>query len=210
MTTRGKFITLEGIEGAGKSSHLAFIQGLLQRAGNTVVLTREPGGTALGEKIRELLLDHSNDAMATDTELLLMFAARAQHLAQVICLALARGDWVLCDRFTDATYAYQGGGRGIAHARIAAMEAWVQGELRPDLTLLLDVPEDIGLQRAGQRSTPDRFERERAEFFARVRAAYLDMAKTYAGRYRVIDAAQPLDAVQQDIQKTLEQFCRKP
>ena len=201
---RGKFITLEGIEGAGKSSHLTFIQEYFQRAGKTVVLTREPGGTALGEKIRELLLDHRNDAMASDTELLLMFAARAQHLAQVICPALARGDWVLCDRFTDATYAYQGGGRGIASARIAAMESWVQAELRPDLTLLLDVPEDIGLQRAGQRSTPDRFERERAEFFARVRAAYLDMAKSYPARYRVIDASQSLDVVQQEIQKTLD------
>ena len=209
MTTRGKFITLEGIEGAGKSSHLAFIQGYLQRAGNTVVLTREPGGTSLGEKIRALLLDDSNDAMAADTELLLMFAARAQHLAQVICPALARGDWVLCDRFTDATYAYQGSGRGIAAARIAAMETWVQAELRPDLTLLLDVPEDIGLQRAGQRSTPDRFERERAEFFARVRAAYLDMAKSHPARYRVLDASQSLEKVQDSIQKTLEEFCRK-
>jgi dTMP kinase len=210
MTARGKFITLEGIEGAGKSSQLAFIQGFLQRAGNTVVLTREPGGTTLGEKIRELLLDYRNDAMASDTELLLMFAARAQHLAQVICPALARGDWVLCDRFTDATYAYQGGGRGIAAARIAAMETWVQGELRPDLTLLLDVPEDIGLQRAGQRSTPDRFERERAEFFKRVRATYLDMAKAHAARYRVIDASQPLDAVQYAVQQTLEELCRNP
>ena len=210
MATHGKFITLEGIEGAGKSSHLAFIRGFLQQSGKTVVLTREPGGTALGEKIRELLLDHRNDAMASDTELLLMFAARAQHLAQVICPALARGDWVLCDRFTDATYAYQGGGRGIAPARIAAMETWVQGELRPDLTLLLDVPEDIGLQRAGQRSTPDRFERERAEFFARVRAAYLGMAKNYATRYRVIDASQSLDSVQRAVQTTLEEFCRTP
>lgn len=203
------FITLEGIEGAGKSSHLALIQGFLQHAGKTVVLTREPGGTALGEKIRELLLDHRNDAMASDTELLLMFAARAQHLAQVICPALARGDWVLCDRFTDATYAYQGGGRGISSARIAAMESWVQAELRPDLTLLLDVPEDIGLQRAGQRGTPDRFERERAEFFARVRKTYLDMAKSYPARYRVIDASQPLDVVQRDIHKVVEEFYRK-
>ena len=204
------FISLEGIEGAGKSSHLAFIQSFLQHAGKTVVQTREPGGTPLGEKIRELLLDYRNDAMVSDTELLLIFAARAQHLAQVICPALARGDWVLCDRFTDATYAYQGGGRGIASARIAAMESWVQAELRPDLTLLLDVPEDIGLQRAGQRSTPDRFERERAEFFGRVRAAYLAMAKSDPARYRVIDASQPLQAVQQAIQKLLEEFCRNP
>jgi len=205
---RGKFITLEGIEGAGKSSHLPFIQEYFQRAGKTVVLTREPGGTALGEKIRELLLDQRNDAMASDTELLLMFAGRAQHLAQVICPALARGDWVLCDRFTDATYAYQGGGRGIAPTRITAMETWVQAELRPDLTLLLDVPEDIGLQRAGQRSSPDRFERERVEFFARVRAAYLDMAKSDAARYRVIDASQPLEIVQRDIRKVVEEFSR--
>lgn len=205
---RGQFITLEGIEGAGKSSHLAFIQDYLQRAGKTVVLTREPGGTPLGEKIRELLLDHRNDAMAADTELLLMFAARAQHLAQVICPALARGDWVLCDRFTDATYAYQGGGRGISSARIAALETWVQAELRPDLTLLLDVPEDIGLQRAGQRSTPDRFERERVEFFAHVRKTYLEMARSYPARYRVIDAAQPLEIVQRDIHKLVEEFYR--
>ena len=206
MTMRGKFITLEGIEGAGKSSHLASIQEYFQRVGKTVVLTREPGGTALGEKIRELLLDQRNDAMACDTELLLMFAARAQHLAQVICPALARGDWVLCDRFTDATYAYQGGGRGIAPARIAAMETWVQAELRPDLTLLLDVPEDIGLQRAGQRSSPDRFERERVEFFARVRATYLDMAKSNAARYRVIDASQPLENVQLNVHEALADF----
>ncbi len=206
--TRGKFITLEGIEGAGKSSQRVFIQDFLQRAGKTVLLTREPGGTALGEKIRELLLDHRNGVMASDTELLLMFAARAQHLAQVICPALARGDWVLCDRFTDATYAYQGGGRGIAPARIGAMETWVQGELRPDLTLLLDVPEDIGLQRAGQRSTPDRFERERGEFFARVREAYLAMAKTHSARYRVIDASQPLETVQANIQHAITEFLR--
>ena len=206
----GKFITLEGIEGAGKSSQLAFIKAWLERAGKTVLQTREPGGTPLGEKIREVLLDHRNDAMAADTELLLMFAARAQHLAQVVPPALARGDWVLCDRFTDATYAYQGGGRGIARERIAALETWVQGELRPHLTVLLDVPVDVGLTRAGRRSEPDRFERERAEFFARVREAYLQLAREHAARYRVVDASQPLAAVQQQLEKILEATCHNP
>lgn len=206
----GKFITLEGIEGAGKSSQLAFIKAWLERAGKTVLQTREPGGTPLGEKIREVLLDHRNDAMAADTELLLMFAARAQHLAQVVRPALARGEWVLCDRFTDATYAYQGGGRGIARERIAALETWVQGELRPHLTVLLDVPVDVGLARAGQRSEPDRFERERAEFFTRVRAAYLQLAREHAARYRVVDASQPLAAVQQQLENILEATCHNP
>lgn len=206
----GKFITLEGIEGAGKSSQLAFIKAWLERAGKTVLQTREPGGTPLGEKIREVLLDHHNDAMAADTELLLMFAARAQHLAQVVRPALARGEWVLCDRFTDATYAYQGGGRGIARERIAALETWVQGELRPHLTVLLDVPVDVGLTRAGQRSEPDRFERERAEFFTRVREAYLQLAREHAARYRVVDASQPLAAVQQQLENILEATCHNP
>lgn len=206
----GQFITLEGIEGAGKSSQLVFIRAWLARAGKTVVQTREPGGTPLGEKIREVLLDHRNDAMAADTELLLMFAARAQHLAQVVRPALARGDWVLCDRFTDATYAYQGGGRGIAHARIAALEQWAQGDLRPNATILLDVPVDIGLSRAGQRSAPDRFEREREAFFARVRTAYLQLAQEHAARYRVVDASQSLVAVQQQLEIILEALCQSP
>jgi len=194
--SRGLFITVEGIEGVGKSTNMAYIQESLFAAGIEVVLTREPGGTELGEKIRGLLLDHNNQSMTDDTELLLMFAARAQHLAEVIKPALAQGKWVLCDRFTDATYAYQGGGRGIAMERIAQLEQWVQGQLRPDVTLLLDAPVDVGLARAaGRDQATDRFEREKQAFFIKVRQAYLDLAEQYPGRYNVIDAAQPLNEV---------------
>ena len=145
----GRFITLEGGEGVGKSSNLEFIRRHLEAAGKAVIVTREPGGTPLGEQVRGLLLDHRHNGMSADAELLLMFAARAEHLAQVIRPALAAGRWVLCDRFTDATYAYQGGGRGIATERIAVLETWVQGDLRPDLTLLLDAPVAVGMARAG-------------------------------------------------------------
>lgn len=203
----GRFITLEGGEGVGKSTNLAFIEQWLEAQGVLVVRTREPGGTALGEAIRGLLLDHRQQAMNDDTELLLMFAARAQHLAEVIRPALAQGRWVLCDRFTDATYAYQGGGRGIETARIAALEQWVQGELRPDLTLLLDLPVDTGLARAGQRSEPDRFEREQADFFDRVRQRYLATAAAEPDRVAVIDAAQPLHMVQEQLATTLARVC---
>lgn len=204
----GRFITLEGIEGAGKSTHLAAICAVLKSAGKRVVQTREPGGTALGEKIRELLLDARNTDMAPDTELLLMFAARAQHLAQVIRPALARGDWVLCDRFTDATYAYQGGGRGLNSRRIAALEQWAQGELRPDLTVILDVPVEIGLARASQRGEPDRFEREKAEFFSRVRDAYLERARAAPERYRVVDAGVELESVKVEVERVMGEFVR--
>ncbi len=204
----GKFITLEGIEGAGKSSHLAFIESWLKSKGLIVVRTREPGGTPLGESIRQILLDHRNTAMASDTELLLMFAARAQHLAELIKPALARGDWVLSDRFTDATYAYQGSGRAISSERIGVLENWVQGTLRPDLTILLDVPVDVGLQRAAERGEKDRFEREQAEFFARVREGYLSLARSTPGRYRVVDASCPLADVQDQIRITLEAWCQ--
>ncbi len=166
---RGLFITLEGGEGAGKSTSLAFVRDYLEQAGWRVVVTREPGGTPLGEKIRELLL-HGREYMDVDTELLLMFAARAEHLARVIRPALADGVCVVCDRFTDATYAYQGGGRGVPEARIRILEDWVQQGLRPNLTLLLDIPVEQGLGRAGQRSAPDRFEREKIDFFERVRS----------------------------------------
>lgn len=200
----GRFITIEGIEGVGKSTNLAFVRDHLAGLGHPAIVTREPGGTELGEAIRGLLLDHRNTAMSDDTELLLMFAARAQHLAEVVRPALGRGQWVLCDRFTDATYAYQGGGRGVAHERIAALEQWVQDGLRPDLTLLLDVPVEIGLERAGRRGELDRFERERAEFFGRVREAYLALAAEDPGRFCVIDASQPLEAVQAALQAALE------
>jgi len=203
---RGRFITLEGSEGAGKSTNLAYIHQQLQQSGIDVVLTREPGGTPLGEQIRTLLLDHRQQAMASDTELLLMFAARAQHLHEVILPALEQGQWVLCDRFTDATYAYQGAGRGIAAARIATLEQWVQGDVRPDLTLFLDLPVAQGLARAGERSSPDRFEREQSDFFERVRRGYLEQAERDAGRYRVIDASQPLQGVQRQLDTVLHDY----
>ncbi len=201
---RGLFITMEGIEGVGKTTNLEFVQQCLRASHIDVVVTREPGGTALGEKIRTLLLDHRNQTMADDTELLLMFAARAQHIAEVIEPALAEGKWVLCDRFTDATYAYQGGGRGIDVGRIAQLEQWVQGPLRPDITLLLDAPVEVGLARAAKRKQEaDRFEREKQAFFERIRSAYLALAAQHPGRYRVIDAAQSLDQVKMQLEKLL-------
>lgn len=203
---RGRFITLEGSEGSGKSTNLAFIQHYLRQSGIDVVFTREPGGTPLGENIRELLLDHRNAAMADDTELLLMFAARAQHLQELILPALEAGKWVLCDRFTDATYAYQGAGRGINSERIAQLENWVQGELRPDLTFFLDLPVAQGLARAGERSTPDRFEREQIEFFERVRQGYLAQAAHAPQRYRVVDASVSLEAVQSQLKSLLDDY----
>lgn len=202
----GRFITLEGSEGSGKSTNLAHIEKRLRAAGKEVVLTREPGGTPLAEAIRGLLLDHRNTGMSVDTELLLMFAARAQHLDELIRPALAQDRWVLCDRFTDATYAYQGAGRGIAAERIASLESWVQQGLKPDLTLFLDVPVEIGLRRAGARSAPDRFEREAVAFFERVRAGYLDLARREPQRLRVVDASQPLEAVQRDIDRVMDEF----
>lgn len=197
--TRGKFITLEGGEGAGKSSNIPFIENYLRERGIPLLMTREPGGTPLSERIRAILLDKQEQHMTSDTELLLMFAARAQHLAQVILPALAEGRWVVCDRFTDATYAYQGGGRGIGSERIAVLEQWVQGDFRPDKTLVFDLPVATGLERAGQRSSPDRFEQENLTFFERVRAAYLQRAQAVPERYSIIDAAQDLSGVQQQI-----------
>ena len=202
----GRFITVEGTEGVGKTSNLDFIERLLREAGKDVVRTREPGGTELGETLRGILLDAGQDGITDDAELLLMFAARAQHLAEVIRPALDAGKWVLCDRFTDATYAYQGGGRGIPASRIAVLEQWVQGDLRPDLTLLLDLPVAAGLARAGERSEPDRFEREQAAFFERVRQAYLERARQEPERFRIIDASPELPAVQAQIRQVLEDF----
>jgi dTMP kinase len=199
----GRFVTVEGIEGAGKSTGLAVLQRCIGSRGLTVVQTREPGGTPLGERLRELLLDHRSDGIADDTELLLMFAARAEHLHQVIEPALAAGSWVVCDRFTDASFAYQGYGRGIDLARIARLEDWVQGERRPDLTLLLDLPVATGLARAGSRSTPDRFERETLAFFERVRAGYLDLAARSPARYRVIDASRDIATVSSEIEAVI-------
>lgn len=207
----GLFITLEGPEGAGKSTNREYLAERLAERGIEVLLTREPGGTPLAERVRELLLAPSDEPMATDTELLLVFAARAQHLERVIRPALARGCAVLCDRFTDATYAYQGGGRGVPEARIALLENFVQGELRPDLTLVFDLPVEVGLARAAARGRLDRFEREGRGFFEAVRQTYLRRASAEPRRYRVLDAAQPLSRVQQDLDGLLPhivELCR--
>lgn len=199
----GLFITLEGPEGAGKSTNREYLAERLRERGIDVLLTREPGGTPLAERIRELLLDPSDEPMAADTELLLVFAARAQHLQQVIRPALARGCVVLCDRFTDATYAYQGGGRGLSIERIAQLEQFVQGELRPDLTLIFDLPVEVGLARAAARGRLDRFEQEGRGFFEAVRQAYLQRAAQSPQCYRVLDAGQTLVQVQADIDALL-------
>lgn len=198
--SKGMFITLEGIEGAGKSTLAHYLRELLAARGREVVLTREPGGTDYAERIRELVLAAHGTPPASDAELLLMFAARADHIERLIRPALAAGKVVVCDRFTDATYAYQGGGRGVADARIRALEAWVQGELRPQLTLLFDLPVSLGLQRANDRGAPDRFERERQAFFERVRAKYLDIAAREPARVRVVDAGLALGAVKARVQ----------
>ncbi|WP_303903147.1 dTMP kinase [Thiohalomonas denitrificans] len=203
---RGRFITLEGSEGSGKSTNLAYVRQRLEEAGIDVEVTREPGGTPLGESIRDLLLDHRNSDMGTDTELLLIFAARAQHLHERILPALDTGHWVLCDRFTDATYAYQGAGRGVPDERIATLESFVQAGLQPDLTLYLDVPVEVGLARAGARSEPDRFEREAVAFFERVREGYRRRASAYPERIRVIDASGPLESVQRVIGVVLDEY----
>ena len=203
---RGQFITVEGSEGVGKSSNLAFIEDYLRNAGIDIVRTREPGGTSLGESVRELLLDARQMHMCDDMELLLMFAARAQHLDEVIRPAVEAGQWVLCDRFTDATYAYQGGGRGVPMDRLQTLDDWVQGELRPDHTLLLDMPVADGLTRAGARSEPDRFEQERHDFFERVRETYLARAKQEPDRIHVIDASPALEVVQSHIADVLQRI----
>lgn len=193
--TVGRFITLEGVEGVGKSTQVRILADRLESAGHTVVRTREPGGTEVGDRIRAVLLDPNGQAPVDDTELLLMFAARAEHIARVIRPALAAGQWVVCDRFTDATYAYQGGGRNIDPARIAVLEQWVQQGLVPDRTLLLDLPVEEGLDRALGDGDGDRFERERRAFFERVRETYLERAAAEPERFRVIDAAGDVETV---------------
>jgi dTMP kinase len=199
MTARGKFITLEGGEGAGKSTSLEFLRAHIVAGGRDLLTTREPGGTTLGEALREMLLHRNDHAIGTDAELLMIFAARAQHLEEVIRPALAAGQWVLCDRFTDATYAYQGGGRGVTDARIAELERWVQGRLRPDLTILFDLPVDTGIERAGRRSAPDRFEREGRDFLQLVHDYYRAAAAREPNRFRIVDASQTPQAVQEQL-----------
>ncbi len=194
--TRGKFITLEGGEGVGKTTNLNFIKDYLQQHAISVVVTREPGGTVLAEKIRHLLLDKDSEAISEHAELLMIFAARAQHIKHVIEPALAKGAWVLCDRFTDATYAYQGGGRNMRVSTIEWLENLVQGNLRPDLTVLLDAPVEIGIERARERGAFDRFESEKISFFEQVRRAYLLQAELHPERIKLIKANQSLADVQ--------------
>ena len=201
----GKFITLEGIEGVGKTTNREYIQRQLEQTATPCVVTREPGGTPLGEALREMLLQHKHEGMSPDAELLMMFAARAEHLNKVILPALEAGSNVLCDRFTEATYAYQGGGRGINAQKIAELETWVQGELRPDLTIILDAPVATGRERAGQRSAPDRIEKEQNDFFERVRARYLELADHYPERIAVVDAGVTLEKVQDQIDHVMKQ-----
>ncbi len=200
---RGLFITFEGIDGAGKSTHVTWTAEFLRQRGLTLTLTREPGGTALGEKLRDLLL--SPDGLIDgETEALLMFAARRQHLAQVIRPALAQGHCVLCDRFTDASFAYQGGGRGVEKAKLDALEAWVHPDLQPDLTFLFDVSAQIGRERVARIKSPDRFEREDAEFFVRVRDAYLERMKESPRRFVRVDGARPIANIQKELGQKLE------
>ena len=205
-TPSGLFISFEGIDGAGKSTHIAAVADWFRARGRRVTLTREPGGTPLAEKLRELLL---HDAMDPLSEALLMFAARREHLARLIEPALAAGEWVICDRFSDATYAYQGGGRGLSEARIAELERFVQGELRPHLTLVFDLPVEIGLSRAAARGRLDRFEQEGRAFFDAVRHTYLQRAQAAPARYRVLDAAQSLEAVQRAIDALLPEILER-
>ena len=199
MSSRGLFITVEGGEGVGKSTNMAFLEDYLGSQGVGLVVTREPGGTRLGEDIREMLLQVRDEQVCPMTELLLIFAARAQHITERIEPALAAGQWVLCDRFTDATYAYQSGGRGVDAATVQRLEELVQGNLRPDYTLLLDAPVSTGMARARGRGELDRFEQEALDFFERVRDTYLQLAQGAPGRYRIIDASVPLEAVQRQL-----------
>ena len=193
----GKFITLEGMDGAGKSTHISNIIQILQAQGHEVISTREPGGTALGEKLRELLL-HEN--MHPETETLLMFAARREHIDRVISPALVRGAYVLSDRFTDATYAYQCGAKGVPASKIQLLEQWVQADIQPDITLLFDVPVEVSLNRLATARSPDKFERENAEFFTKIRHAYLQRAIENPARFRVIDANKPLEEVKKSVE----------
>lgn len=194
---KARFITLEGMDGAGKSTHIPMIIELLKAKGHEVVSTREPGGTSLGERLRELLL---HEPMHPETETLLMFAARREHIAQVIQPALARGACVLSDRFTDASYAYQCGAKGVAAAKINQLEQWVHGMLQPDLTLLFDVPVEVSIARLADARSPDKFERESADFFRKIREAYLQRANENPQRFRVIDASKPLEKVAKDVE----------
>lgn len=203
---QGRFITLEGIEGVGKSTNLEFVASMIREAGHDLLVTREPGGTPLAEQLRRIVLHREDEPVPALAELLLMFAGRCLHLENRIRPALAAGTWVLCDRFTDATFAYQGGGRGQPAARIEALEEWVHASLQPDLTILLDAEPEIGLARAEARGDSDRFEKERLEFFRRVRAAYLARADQFPARFTIVNAARSLPEVREDIRKQINKI----
>ena len=198
----GRFITLEGMDGAGKTTHLDWLSQQLADRGLPLIVTREPGGTPLGEALRKLLLDN-HEPRHPDTEALLMFAARREHIATVIAPALVAGKWVICDRFTDATYAYQAGGSGMDWERVAALESWVHGDLQPDLTLYFDLEPELGRARTRQARVPDRFEREQLDFYRRVRTAYLRRAREHPDRIRVINAAQTISEVQTELERII-------
>lgn len=204
MQKTGKFITFEGIDGAGKSTHIAYVAEALAQRGKTIVQTREPGGTALGEVLREVLLQQK---MHLETEALLMFAVRRENLAQVIEPALQRGDWVICDRFTDSSFAYQGGGRKLALDKLNALEQWVHPHLQPDLTLLFDVPIDVARARLDATRDLDKFEQEKADFFADTRAEYLRRAAEFPARFRIIDSTQTISAIRTQLDGLLAELC---
>lgn len=210
MVARGRFITFEGTEGVGKSTQLKNAADTLERLGVDFIVTREPGGTPMAEKIRELLLAPREEAVHETTELLLMFAARAQHLHTRILPALAAGSWVLCDRFTDATFAYQGGGRGVPAEKIALLENLVQGNVRPDHVILLDAPVETGMARAHKRGQLDRFEQEDLEFFQRIRDSYLERATAAPAQYHIVNAALPLEQVSASVSALLTALVKAP
>ena len=204
--TRGLFLSFEGTEGAGKSSNLQYVKEMLEGSGKTVVVSREPGGTEIGERIREILLNPDLPAMHSDTELLLMFASRAEHYQHKILPAINDGQWVLCDRFTDASFAYQGGGRGIDVHRISGLESWVLGGRKPDHTFLFDLPVEVGLSRAKSRGAADRFEQETVMFFQRIRDCYLARAAAEPSRFKVLDASQSLSHVRDQLKQMTSQL----
>ncbi len=202
----GKFITVEGIEGVGKSTNVAFLREAIEKRGIDVLTTREPGGTPMAERIREMLIEHGDEPVPDITELLLMFASRSLHVNNVIQPALAAGTWVICDRFTDASRAYQGGGRGFPQMDINRLAEWVHGDLRPNLTILLDAPVATGMNRAGRRGSPDRIEIERVDFFERVRECYLSLAEAEPERFVVVDASVDMDTVRASIESIVDRI----
>ncbi|MCW8877373.1 MAG: dTMP kinase [Kangiellaceae bacterium] len=207
LNNLGKFITLEGSEGVGKSTSLNFVKELVESKGHKVIVTREPGGTPLAEDLRATLLSNRKEKIESDAELLMMFAARAQHVNQLIKPALESGTWVICDRFVDASYAYQGGGRGIPFERIKFLEEWTLGQFKPDLTVLLDMSVKEGMERTRQRGAPDRFEVEKIEFFERIREAYLQRAAAEPHRIHIVDAAPSIEEVQRSLRALVQEHC---